>query len=42
MIDVGAMFMLYAYSKGDISDLTDAQRKRVRQLVEEIKAEYKP
>jgi len=42
MIEAGAMFMLYAYSKGDISDMTSAQKKRVRQLVEEIKAEYKP
>ena len=42
MIDVGATFMLYAYSKGDVSDMTSAQKKRVRQLVEEIKAEYKP
>ena len=42
IIDACAMFMFYAYSKGDVSDMTSAQKKRVRQLVEEIKAEYKP
>lgn len=40
MLKVETTFMLYAYSKGDIEDMTGEQKKRVRQLVEEIKAEY--
>ena len=42
MLKVGTMFMLYAYSKGDIADMSSDQNKRVRQIVKEIKAEYTP
>ena len=42
LIEVGTFFMLYAYSKGDIADMTNAQKKLARQMVREIKAEYRP
>jgi hypothetical protein len=42
MLKVETLFMLYAYSKGDIADMTSDQKKQVRRIVEEIKAEYRP
>ncbi len=36
------VFLFYAYSKGDIKDLTPDQKKRLRNAVEEIKREFAP
>ena len=34
------IYLFYAYNKGDIEDLSSDQKKKLRKLVEEIKAEY--
>ena len=34
------VFLFYAYSKGDITDLTPEQKKRLRKAVEDIKREF--
>ncbi len=34
------VFLFYAYSKGDIADLTTEQKKRLRRAVEVIKQEF--
>ena len=36
-----AVFFFYAYSKGDVSDLSSEQRKRLVQAVTQIKQEYR-
>lgn len=33
----GIIYLFYAYTKGDITDLSTGQKKRLRQAVEEIK-----
>jgi len=41
MIEPGIVYLFYVYSKGDMSDLTPDQKKRLRQSVEEIKDQFK-
>lgn len=36
-----SVFLFYAYSKGDIEDLSAEQRKRLLQAVTQIKQEYR-
>jgi len=41
MIDPGIVYLFYVYTKGEMKDLGPEQKKRLRQDVEEIKAQYK-
>lgn len=36
----GFIYLFYAYTKGDISDMSSEQKKRLAKAVEEIKREY--
>ena len=36
------IYFLYACAKGDMSDLSPAQKARLRRAVDEIKAEFGP
>jgi mRNA-degrading endonuclease RelE of RelBE toxin-antitoxin system len=36
----GIIYLFYAYTKGDITDLSSDQKKRLRQAVEEIKKHF--
>ena len=41
MIEPGIIYLFYVYTKGEMTDLKPEQKKRLRQAVEEIKAQYK-
>ena len=36
----GLVFLFYAYTKGDITDMSSEQKKRLAKAVEQIKAEH--
>ena len=36
----GIIYLFYAYTKGDITDLSSEQKKRLRQAVEDIKTHF--
>ena len=36
----GIIYLFYAYTKGDITDLSSDQKKRLRQAVEDIKTHF--
>lgn len=36
----GIIYLFYVYTKGDITDLTPEQKKRLRQAVEDIKTHF--
>ena len=38
----GIIYLFHAYTKGDITDISPEQKKRLRVAVEEIKAQFKP
>jgi hypothetical protein len=42
LLRVETIFLLYAYTKGDIEDMGSEQKRKLRQIVEQIKAEYRP
>jgi len=37
----GGIFFFFAYTKGDIADLSPTQKARLRRAVDDIKAEFK-
>ena len=41
MIEPGIVYLFYVYTKGEMADLKPDQKKRLRQAVEEIKAQFK-
>jgi mRNA-degrading endonuclease RelE of RelBE toxin-antitoxin system len=41
MIEPGIVYLFYVYTKGEMTDLTPDQKKRLRQSVEEIKTQFK-
>lgn len=36
----GTVYLFYAYTKGDITDISSAQKKRLAKVVEDIKKEH--
>jgi hypothetical protein len=41
MVEPGIIYLFYVYTKGDMADLSSEQKKRLRTMVGEIKAEFK-
>jgi mRNA-degrading endonuclease RelE of RelBE toxin-antitoxin system len=42
LLPPGVIYLFYAYTKGDMTDLSPEQKKRLRGAVEEIRAQFKP
>ena len=42
LLPPGVIYLFYAYTKGDISDLSSEQKKRLLAAVAEIKAQFQP
>ena len=40
LLKQSAVFLFYAYEKGDIADMTQEQKRRLRAAVEDIKREF--
>lgn len=42
LVPPGLIYLFHAYTKGDITDLSPEQKKRLRVAVDEIKAQFQP
>ena len=42
LVQPGVIYLFHAYTKGDMTDLSPEQKKRLRGAVEEIKAQFQP
>jgi len=42
LVQPGIIYLIYAYTKGDMTDLSPGQKKRLLGAVKEIKAQFQP